>query len=219
MYGTFYWLSQLSGEATANRQGGLRLCCVYYIMGKPKVEPLLKQKNRFAVLADTDSEDDLPDYAPLSPNFGSQHFTGSIPEISKSESVLEETFTGSLDMPKEEVQFRVWKNDVARFSSDTHNIFSSPFSRKGRYKKEDADGWTSIESGSTTENVQSTQGVQEFPSMFNRGNEVADALAWADKVKSSLEKVRQDKDLRYHRKERLSFFRSEIRTIVLEEKF
>jgi hypothetical protein len=195
-------------------------------MGKPKVEPLLKHKNRFAVLAE-DSEDE-PDYAPLSPNFGSQDFTGLIPEISKSESIFEEPFAESL-IPKEEIktdgQFRIWKNDVARFSSDTHNIFSSPFSRKGRYKKEDADGWTSIESGCTTEHVQSTQGVhstqgvQEFPSMFNRGNEVADAIAWADKVKNSLEKVRQDKYLRCHRKEKLSFFSSPIRTIVLGEKF
>jgi hypothetical protein len=159
-------------------------------MGKPKVEPLLKQKNRFAVLADTDSDEDLPDYAPLSPNFGSQAPFAFEP-LSLPDSTAAET-----------TEFRVWKNDVTRFSSDT-NIFSSPFSRKRISKKED--GWTSIESGPIVP-VAATAESQEFPSMLGRGD-VADALAWAEKVKTSLEKAR-------HRK--LSFFR---RTVVLDEKF
>lgn len=162
-------------------------------MGKPKVEPLLKQKNRFAVLADTDSDDDLPDYAPLSPNFGSKA------PFAEPEPLVEPESTAT--------EFRVWKNDITRFSSDT-NIFSSPFSRKRVTKKED--GWTSIESGSSdSAQVQGTGTAaesQEFPSMLGRGD-VADALAWAEKVKTSLDKAR-------HRK--LSFFR---RTVVLDEKF
>lgn len=158
-------------------------------MGKPKVEPLLKQKNRFAVLADTDSDDDLPDYAPLSPNFGAQ------PPFAEPEPVVEPESTAT--------EFRVWKNDATRFSSDT-NIFSSPFSRKRVTKKED--GWTSIESGPLAPAVAASPESQEFPSMLGRGD-VADALAWAEKVKTSLDKAR-------HRK--LSFFR---RTVVLDEKF
>ena len=153
-------------------------------MGKPKVQPVLKQKNRFAVLAE-DSDDDLPDYAPLSPNFGSQ------PPFAVEPLSPESTAT----------EFRVWKNDATRFSSDT-NIFSSPFSRKRITKKED--GWTSIESGPLAPAVAAES--QEFPSMLGRGD-VADALAWAEKVKTSLDKAR-------HRK--LSFFR---RTVVLDEKF
>ncbi len=148
-------------------------------MGKPKVEPLLKHKNRFAALAE--DSDDEPDYAPPSPNFGVQAVE---PEVEP-------------EVEKEVNEFRVWKNDVTRFSSDT-NIFSSPFSRKR--KKED--GWTSIESGPLAPAAES----QEFPSMLGRGD-VADALVWAEKVKTSLDKAR-------HRK--LSFFR---RTVVLDEKF
>lgn len=155
-------------------------------MGKPKVQPLLKQKNRFAVLAE-DSDEDLPDYAPLSPNFGSQAPFTVEPLL--ADSTVEAT------------EFRVWKNEVTRFSSDT-NIFSSPFSRKRITKKED--GWTSIESGPLA--PAATSESQEFPSMLGRGD-VADALAWAEKVKTSLDKAR-------HRK--LSFFR---RTVVLDEKF
>jgi hypothetical protein len=163
-------------------------------MGKPKIEPLIKQANRFAVLAETDSDDsdDQPDYAPLSPNFGSQ-------------SSLPLAFEDILEV--KEGQFRVWKNDVTRFSSDTNNIFSSPFSRKRNTKKEE-DGWTSIESGPLN---LGTAESQEFPSMLNRGNDVADALAWAEKVKASLDKARNGQ-----RRKELSFFR---RTVVLDEKF
>ena len=164
-------------------------------MGKPKVEPLLKHVNRFAALADSDDDlpdDDLPDYAPLSPSFGSEVFTEkpcpslNLEPVEKSKDLTEVS------------AFRQWKNDVTRFSSNT-NIFSSPFSRKGKHKKEE-DGWTSIESG-VAETV-----THEFPSMLGRGD-VADALVWAEKVKTSLDKAR-------HRK--LSFFR---RTVVLDEKF
>jgi hypothetical protein len=171
-------------------------------MGKPKVEAILKQTNRFAVLAE-DSDDDLPDYVPLSPNFG------STPADFPPEAVAE----------PQEPAFRVWKNDVTRFSSDTNNIFSSPFSRKRNTKKEE-DGWTSIESGPAMHSAlgpleqrpaPSTilDGSQEFPSMLQRGD-VADALAWAEKVKNSLEKARTGQ------RRNLSFFR---RTVVLDEKF
>lgn len=169
-------------------------------MGKAKFEPLVKQTNRFAVLADTDSDDDLPDYAPLSPNFGST--PADFPPEAEPEP------------EPQEPAFRVWKNDVTRFSSDTNNIFSSPFSRKRNTKKDD-DGWTSIESGSASglgpapTTSTSIDGSQEFPSMLQRGD-VADALAWAEKVKNSLEKARTGQ------RRNLSFFR---RTVVLDEKF
>ena len=176
-------------------------------MGKPKVEPLLKHKNRFAVLAE-DSDDDLPDYAPLSPNFGAQASEPSGPSGPGPLTFVEPD--AEVDQTPESTHFRVWKNDATRFSSDT-NIFSSPFSRKR--KKED--GWTSIESGysasasasaSAQADAQEPAESQEFPSMLGRGD-VADALAWAEKVKTSLDKAR-------HRK--MSFFR---RTVVLDEKF
>jgi len=177
-------------------------------MGKPKVEPLLKHKNRFAVLAE-DSDDDLPDYAPLSPNFGAQASVSSGPSGPgpEPEPLAFVEPDAEVDQTPESTHFRVWKNDATRFSSET-NIFSSPFSRKR--KKED--GWTSIESGSALASAsaqaeaQETSESQEFPSMLGRGD-VADALAWAEKVKTSLDKAR-------HRK--MSFFR---RTVVLDEKF
>ena len=185
-------------------------------MRKPKCEPIIKHKNPFAVLADTDSDDDLPAYAPLSPNFGAALFESSleVPVESPLEAPLEAPFEVSepVEPHVEVTAFRVWKNDATRFSSDTNNIFSSPFSRK-RNTKKDEDGWTSIESGApigTLSQAQlATSGSQEFPSMLNRGD-VADALAWADKVKTSLEKARTGQ------RRNLSFFR---RTIVLDEKF
>lgn len=198
-------------------------------MRKPKCEPIIKQKNRFAVLADTDSDDDLPDYAPLSPSFGAESGT---PEPFTSENVEVE----EVSVAEVEPAFRVWKNDVTRFSSDTNNIFSSPFSRKGRTKRED-DGWTSIESGPSSGpslGPSSGLGMQglgmqglglqvpvnskdcaEFPSMLNRGDmidekERADAKAWAAIINVSLDKARTGQ------RRNLSFFR---RTVVLDEKF
>lgn len=175
-------------------------------MGKPKVEPLLKHVNRFAALAETDSDDDLPDYAPLSPSFGksSDAFVEPATQVETSDVKMETP--GEARAEPEVSGFRLWKNDITRFSSDKNNIFSSPFSRKGRHKKEE-DGWTSIESGiSHISDAAAAMPTEEFPSMLNRGD-VADALAWAEKVKTSLEKSR-------HRK--LSFFR---RSVVLDEKF
>lgn len=213
-------------------QGGLRVWCVYYTMGKPKFEPLIKQKNRFAVLAESDSDDDLPDYAPLSPTFGSQatpleDFATSDQSfyMATSEPAPEpvpETISHNVESLDDSgaTHFRVWKNDVTRFSLDTNNIFSSPFSRKRTTKKEE-DGWTSIESGSlatassalgplegpfATASSVMPASTQEFPSMLSRGD-VADAYAWAEKVKTSLDKARHKK---------MSFFR---RTVVLDEKF
>jgi len=204
MYGIFY----LEGEAR------LRIYCVYYTMGKPKFEAIIKQTNRFAALAEPDSDDDLPDYA-TSPTFGSQDFTyfqNSQPlELSEKEVPIADVGT-SADLSGS--PFRVWKNDITRFSSDTNNIFSSPFSRKRTTKKEE-DGWTSIESGPFS-NGPRTEGAgtattQEFPSMLSRGDvdakEWADAKAWAAVVNTSLDKAR-------HRK--MSFFR---RNVVLDEKF
>jgi hypothetical protein len=209
----------LFGISEWRSQGGLRLWCVYYTMGKAKFEAIIKQTNRFAVLAEPDSDDDLPAYAPLSPTFGSQPST-EFYEIKAEEGLGEKEGQGEpgelgekegLGEPEDEnvidssgvTHFRVWKNDVTRFSSDTNNIFSSPFSRKRTVKKEE-DGWTSIESGPLATGTSASS--QDFPSMLSRGD-VADALAWADKVKTSLDKAR-------HRK--MSFFR---RTVVLDEKF
>lgn len=210
-------------------------------MGKPKFEPLIKQKNRFAVLAESDSDDDLPDYAPLSPTFGSQArpledfaisgepfymaTSGEPYKMATSGEPYPEPSSETPPEPPSEpashsveslgepgaTHFRVWKNDVTRFSLDTNNIFSSPFSRKRTTKKEE-DGWTSIESGPASsalgplEQGPSAASTQEFPSMLSRGD-VADAYAWAEKVKTSLDKARHKK---------MSFFR---RTVVLDEKF
>jgi hypothetical protein len=111
--------------------------------------------------------------------------------------------------------FRVWKtdDDAKRFFSDTTNIFSSPFSRKKKknFTKEDTDGWVSIQLGNKDDMPELKLPPQEFPSMLQRGKgeEEINALAWAEKVKHTLERAGQ-------RREKLSFFR---RSVTLDEKF
>lgn len=163
-------------------------------MGKPKkVEPIQKQKNPFAVLADSD-DDSLPDYAPISPPPEER------PEVDVEADVeahSEEEGRGSVEELTKD-SFRIWKtdDDAKRFFSDTNNIFSSPFSHKKGLKKREDDGWVSIQMG---ENVDSN--VQTFPSMLTRGkSDEENALAWAEKIKETLEKAG-------NKKERLSFFR------------
>ena len=93
-------------------------------MRKPKCEPIIKHRNPFAVLAETDSDDDLPAYAPLSPNFGAALFEAPVLEVPVLEApVLETPFEVSepIEPHVEATAFRVWKNDVTRFSSDTNN--------------------------------------------------------------------------------------------------
>jgi len=161
-------------------------------MGKAKDIALKPQVNRFAVLADSD--DEYPDYAPITPKeIEASEVQGSFTEIEAQleaqlevqlEVQLEAELEPEVKEKEKETEFRVWKTEEKRF--DTSNIFSSPFSHKK--KKE----WVSI---------------QEFPSLLTRGDEEAAAHAWAEKVKSTLEKAGQQR-------KSLSFFRR-----IVDEKF
>jgi hypothetical protein len=157
-------------------------------MGKLKHEPLTKQTNRFAALADSDSDDDKnelksPVVEALTPSM--QDLT-DYPPYAPPSPVLEEA-----------PQYRVWKNDTTRFSSE-NNIFSSPFSRKSKKT------WSSIEIDST------------------RGDDTALANAWAAKINLVLDaaKLKAEKDRQFH-KNNMSFFRTPVirRSVVLDEKF
>ena len=154
--------------------------------------------NMFSVLADSDSE-------------------------SEKKEAVESTDTSeapqnNVEVPEEKPEsppFRVWKtdDDAKRFFSDTTNIFSSPFSRKKKknFTKEDTDGWVSIQLGNKDDMPELKLPPQEFPSMLQRGKgeEEINALAWAERVKHTLERAGQ-------RREKLSFFR---RSVTLDEKF
>jgi len=155
-------------------------------MGKAKDIALKPQVNRFAVLADSD--DEYPNYAPMTPKKEVEAseveaseveaaFTEAQPELQTEPEPEPEPELKVKPVEAKEGEFRVWKTEEKRF--DTTNIFSSPFSHKK--KKE----WVSI---------------QEFPSLLTRGDEEAAAHAWAEKVKSTLEKAGQQR-------KSLSFFR------------
>jgi hypothetical protein len=143
-------------------------------------------------------------------------------------------------------QFRVWKGDDSRFSAMKNNIFSSPFSRKKprRFTKEEE--WTSIQVGTTptysplTQPSESQSDIPQlnltpsaFPSLLTRGtsatvndvdvSEEQSALAWAEKVKLTLERAGQGRSEMKRAASKsdmsgniISFFR---RSIVLDEKF
>jgi hypothetical protein len=139
-----------------------------------------------------------------------------------------ETETESESEPEEkpqENQFRVWKSEESRFST-VKNIFSSPFSKKKRRVKDEE--WVSILGTQVTLATQATQATQEGQ---NQGksqevvmpdvSEEQNALAWAEKVKMTLERAGQNRsDLKRVTKSEdianVSFFR---RSIVLDENF
>lgn len=193
----------------------------------------------FSVLADTDSEEEVESAVVSEPE--------SEASSSDSESVSEELPTPASASAPVEVpspQFRVWKDD-SRFSSMKNNVFSSPFSRKKprRFTKEEE--WTSIQVGTTptysplTQPSESQSDIPQlnltpsaFPSLLSRGasansgaddvSEEQNALAWAEKVKQTLERAGQGRSEMKRSASKsddggnLSFFR---RSIVLDEKF
>lgn len=141
-------------------------------MGKVKHEPLIKQTNRFAALADSDSDDDKNELkSPVVEGLtASMQDLTDYPPYAPPSPVLEEA-----------PQFRVWKNDTTRFSSE-NNIFSSPFSRKAKKS------WSSIEVD------------------VNHGDDdAANAKAWAAKIMVTLDKARQG-----HNTKKISFFRRTV---------
>jgi len=182
--------------------------------------------NMFSVLADTDSEEEVPD-------------------SSDSDTVISETpSVRQIEQPPSP-QFRVWKDD-SRFSTMKNNIFSSPFSRKKPRRFTKDEEWTSIQIGTTptysplTQPSESQTDVPQlnltpgaFPSMLSRGtsagvndvdvSEEQNALAWAEKVKQTLERAGQGRSEMKRAAAKsdtsgntISFFR---RSIVLDENF
>ena len=131
---------------------------------------------------------------------------------------------------QEQNQFRVWKSEESRFST-VKNIFSSPFSKKKRRVKEEE--WVSIlgEQGQGQGFQEQSQGQsqsqsqgQDFSSLLNRNDisEEQNALAWAEKVKLTLERAGQNRSelkrtaAKSEDTSTVSFFR---RSIVLDENF
>lgn len=145
---------------------------------------------------------------------------------SESESEPEEK---PQDKVQEQNQFRVWKSEESRFST-VKNIFSSPFSKKKRRVKEEE--WVSIlgeqgqqsQSQGVQEQSQSQDKGQDFSSLLNRNDisEEQNALAWAEKVKLTLERAGQNRSelkrtaAKSEDTTNVSFFR---RSIVLDENF
>jgi len=192
-------------------------------MGKPKFqENLPRQKNRFAVLADSDSEDESNGTNGTNESNESNGTNGKKVEevavvanaVSKNLHINEEAEEW-VNEPDSSVKadmvqsFRIWKNEVPRFTS---NIFNSPFSKKGKKKEEI---WTTIDTdhNTTAELENKFQSIlgNKYPSMLDRGkvDDEMNALAWAEKVKVSLERAKNGK-----KTERMSFFKR----AVLDEK-
>ena len=147
----------------------------------------------------------------------------------ESESEVEEK---PQNKAQEQNQFRVWKSEESRFST-VKNIFSSPFSKKKRRVKEEE--WVSIlgEQGQGQGFQEQSQGQgqsqsqsqgQDFSSLLNRNDisEEQNALAWAEKVKLTLERAGQNRSelkrtaAKSEDTSNVSFFR---RSIVLDENF
>ena len=197
----------------------------------------------FSILAETDSDSDSPNEKDVVASASASASVAASVVESVAESVVEE---------KEPVpqtaspQFRVWKGDESRFSSMKNNVFSSPFSRKKprRFAKEEE--WTSIQVGTSptysplTQPFESQTDIPQlnlpptvFPSLLSRGtpsisseadvSEEQSALAWAEKVKLTLERAGQGRSEMKRAAAKsdtsgntISFFR---RSIVLDEKF
>lgn len=195
--------------------------------------------NMFSVLAETDSEEEETD-SESSDSDTSVEETHRVEEVQQTQEVQEIQEIHEVPSP----QFRVWKGDDSRFSSIKNNVFSSPFSRKKprRFAKED-EGWTSIQVGTTPTYSPLTQPSEShtdipqlnlppilFPSLLSRGistgisngdgSEEQTALAWAEKVKLTLERAGQGRSEMKRTASKsdtsgsISFFR---RSIVLDE--
>ena len=181
----------------------------------------------FSCLAsDSESDFEVPEEVVESE---SEVETGSESEESESESEPEEKPQNKV---QEHNQFRVWKSEESRFST-VKNIFSSPFSKKKRRVKEEE--WVSIlgEQGQSQGFQEQSQGQgqsqgqdkgQDFSSLLNRNDisEEQNALAWAEKVKLTLERAGQNRSelkrtaAKSEDTSTVSFFR---RSIVLDENF
>jgi hypothetical protein len=205
----------------------------------------------FSVLAETDSEEDTaPAPAPAPAEEQEQDTHTSEVESSDTDTVVSETAPVKEKEPQQKEQpspqFRVWKGDDSRFSAMKNNIFSSPFSRKKprRFTKEEE--WTSIQVGTTptysplTQPSESQNDIPQlnltptvFPSLLSRGtsagvndvdlSEEQSALAWAEKVKLTLERAGKGRSEMKRSASKpdtsgntISFFR---RSLVLDEKF
>lgn len=201
----------------------------------------------FSVLAETDSEDDTP--ALVSSPAEEKEKEAAVSEVESSDNdtvVSEAAPAKGQEQEPPSPQFRVWKGDDSRFSAMKNNVFSSPFSRKKprRFTKEEE--WTSIQVGTTptysplTQPSESQSDIPQlnltpsaFPSLLSRGasatindvdvSEEQSALAWAEKVKLTLERAGQGRSEMKRSASKpdtsgntISFFR---RSIVLDEKF
>ena len=207
--------------------------------------------NMFSVLADTDSEDDSSaakqeaKQEKQEKQEAQQEKEAPVSDVESSDTdtVVEEQEAPPVEQP----QFRVWKaEDDSRFSTMKNNIFSSPFSRKKprRFTKEEE--WTSIQIGTTptysplTQPSESQTDIPQlnltpgvFPSLLSRGTSAAvndvdvseeqSAMAWAEKVKLTLERAGQGRSEMKRAAAKsdtsgntISFFR---RSIVLDENF
>ena len=148
-------------------------------MGKSKCEPLIKQTNRFAALAESDSDDETEVVA--SPE-RVQDTSGQMQALNDADDMPPYAPPSPVLEADEAPQFRVWKNENSRFSSE-NNIFSSPFSRKTKKT------WSRIE-------------ITDLP----RGDDdVAHAKAWAAKIEIILDKARKG-----HNTKKISFFRRTV---------
>jgi len=159
-----------------------------------------------------------------------------VQEVPAMPTVQEELREESQDTPEksEEIQYRTWNKaaDEGRFMSEElkKNIFSSPFSKKKIWLRprfrEDDDNWVSIRWNQPQfeEDVEPSSVVYEergdFPSMLTRSTRnicveetitpqtELSAVAWAERIKKSLEKAEAARMVKKEEKEiRLSFFR------------
>ena len=83
-------------------------------MGKSKCEPLIKQTNRFAALAESDSDDETEVVA--SPE-GVQDTSGQMQALNDADDMPPYAPPSPVLEADEAPQFRVWKNENSRFSS------------------------------------------------------------------------------------------------------
>jgi hypothetical protein len=139
-------------------------------------------------------------------------------EDSEVDSESETETESEVEEKPQENQFRVWKSEESRFST-VKNIFSSPFSKKKRRVKDEE--WVSILGTQATQDGQGQNQNQSQEVVLPDVSEEQNALAWAEKVKMTLERAGQNRsDLKRVTKSEdianVSFFR---RSIVLDENF
>lgn len=144
--------------------------------------------------------------------------------VTVSKEVVEDTPVTQPQAAPPSPPFRVWSDTPSRFKND--HIFSSPFSRKKTHWsrprfKEDSEGWTSIQVPASADAGEDAgagedKAPTDFPSLLTRSSggdanasdDHQSALAWAEKVKRSLERAENG---RYESKQfsetSISFFR------------